>query len=409
MLMQLEADFFVGNRRALIEKLPDNAVVVLTAHRLMQERRDSIYPFVQEANFYYLTGIEEPDWKLVIDCRKKTSWLISPRLNQTTIVFDGMLSAADAKRKSGVDRVVKVSTSTTFLRDLAKTGRPVYTLFQQTALGRMEHMALNPSLRLVNRQLRGYGLTPLDCRAELSRLRAIKQPVEIKALQAALNLTGETLIKLFAKDRGFTNECEYEAFLTYEFRRQGSQGHAFSPIVAGGARACTMHYQANNQRVYKKDWLQFDIGARVAGYAADLSRPVPLNRHPSSYEQAVFQAIESVHDQAIAICQPGVPLLDYMYESDRFMMQALKDLGLLQRRTNRGLRKYYNHAIGHGLGLDAHDPLGGFETFQEGMVLTVEPGIYDNERGLGMRIENVFTITKQGPKLLSAHIPNRLW
>jgi len=101
--------------------------------------------------------------------------------------------------------------------------------------------------------------------------------------------------------------------------------------------------------------------------------------------------------------------MEYVREADRLMMGALKDVGLLQRRTNRGLRKYFPHAIGHGIGLDTHESFGGYETFQAGMTLTVEPGIYDREKGIGIRTENVFTITPDGPKSLSAHIPNRLW
>lgn len=409
MLVTLPADFFAQNRRRLMENLPPDAVVILSAHRLMQERRDLSFPFTQEPNFYYLTGITEPDWKLVIDGRKKTSWLISPRLSADTHLFDGSLDNTTAKQLSGVDRVVKTNVFSMYLKDIAKSHTQIYSLHQQTSLARMFHMALNPAPRLLIRQLKAYGITALDCRMELSRLRAIKQPAELKVIQSAIDVTGEALVHLFEQKNDYRNECEYEAELTHQFRRLGSEGHAFAPIVAGGQRACTMHYCANNQKLAKKDWLLFDVGARVAGYSADLSRTVPLNKKPSSYELAVFDAVESVHDASIAVCQPGVPLMQYVYESDRLMMQALKDLGLIKRRSNRNLRKYYNHAIGHAIGLDTHESFGGFDTFQEGMVITVEPGIYDVEKSLGIRTENMFVITKSGPKILSAHIPNRLW
>jgi len=150
-----------------------------------------------------------------------------------------------------------------------------------------------------------------------------------------------------------------------------------------------------------------DVGARIHGYAADITRTLPLGT-ATQWQRDIYEAVEHVHDGAMEFLKPGNTPSEYVQHVDQLMMDALKQLGLIKRRSQHEMRRYFPHAIGHGLGIDVHDSLGRHETFQEGMVLTVEPGIYVNEREFGVRLENDILITKDGAKNLSARLPNRL-
>ena len=268
-------------------------------------------------------------------------------------------------------------------------------------------MALNPALRLQVRQLREYGATPRDCRLQLAKLRAIKQPPEIAAMQAAINVTQRSLEALVEALPTFTYEYEVEAFITHEFRRRGSQGHAYDPIVAAGKNACTMHYIKNDAKLGKNDWLLLDVGAQVYGYAADITRTIPLGKI-TARQQAIVDSVRRVHDAAIDLLVTGTSPREYVQKVDSLMLRELKTIGLLPRKSVKQMRRYFPHAIGHGLGIDVHDSLGRFETFKAGMVLTVEPGIYIEDEGFGVRLENDILITKDGPRNLSAGLADIL-
>jgi len=148
-----------------------------------------------------------------------------------------------------------------------------------------------------------------------------------------------------------------------------------------------------------------DAGAKVGGYAADITRTYAIGR-PSDREIEVHAAVETAHKAIIDLIKPGFGMKDYHFQSDEIMKKALKSLGLLNAPAD--YRKYFPHAVSHGLGIDVHDSLGGFETFQPGMVLTVEPGIYIPEEGIGVRIEDDILVTEEGNRNLSAALPTSL-
>ncbi|HEX6462460.1 MAG TPA: aminopeptidase P N-terminal domain-containing protein [Candidatus Saccharimonadales bacterium] len=400
--------FFAGNRAKLIEVLPANALVILTAHRTLQQAADSGFPFWQEPSFQYFSGICEPDWRLVIDCAKRQSWLVAPSINAVLKTFDGALEADEAKQTSGVERVLTQRQFQRWLKTVAGTGRPVYTLLPQTALARYMRLSLNPALRLLVRQLRGYGMTPLDCRQQIARLRAIKQKPEVAALEHAITITNDALRVVYENRANYKFEYECEATFLHEFRRRGAEGATWTPIIAAGKDACTLHHVKNMSPIHKKDWLLIDVGTRVCGYTADISRTFPVTT-TTAWQREIFNGVQFVHDEAIKLIHPGIKPTELVQQVDVLMMDTLKQLGLIKRRSQKELRKRFPHAVGHGLGLDAHESLGRFETFQEGMVLTVEPGIYVEEKGFGVRTENDILITKNGARNLSGGLPDNLW
>ncbi|MBL8159194.1 aminopeptidase P family protein [Candidatus Saccharibacteria bacterium] len=399
------AGFYSGNRRALSEQLPDNAVVILGAHQHMQEAADINFGFRQEPNFQYLTGIIEPDWRLVIDKAKGQSMLVRPQMNEVHEAFNGLLTAEEAIVRSGVDRVMTQAQYLRWLKSAVAAKKTFFTLFPQTRLARFMHIALNPSPRLLVRHLKAHGATPQDCRRMLSKLRAIKQAPEIEALQAAIDITNAGLEAAIARRHDFRYEYEYEAIMSYEFLRHGAEGVAWKPIVAAGKNSCIMHHPDNMGRIKSGDWIVTDVGARVHGYVADVARTFPTGKKSAAWQRDIHAAAVAYHDEAMALIQPGRPLSEYVQGSDRILLEKLRALGLISRKGRRAMRRRMPHAIGHGLGIDAHDSLGGFETFQPGMVLTVEPGIYVPEREFGVRIENDILVTEDGHRNLSGALP----
>ena len=248
----------------------------------------------------------------------------------------------------------------------------------------------------------------VDCQKELAKLRAIKQPEEIKAIQRAVSLTVKGFNTIKDELKRALHEYELEASFSYGFKHGGGHDHAYDPIIAAGKNACTLHYIENDSKLLARQLVLMDVGARVDGYAADITRTYAKGT-PTKRQIQVHQAVESAHYDIIKLLEPGLLVEDYMRSVDSRMKTALQEIGLLKDENDTDTyRKYFPHAISHGLGIDVHDSLGGARYFEPGMVLTVEPGIYIPEEGIGVRIEDDILITKTGHQNLSAKLSTAL-
>lgn len=394
----MNSDFFSANRVALLKQLQGGALVVLSGYGAMQAVNDSASAFVQEANFWYETGVENADWWVIIDGLHGTEWLVSPDLSETQKVFDGAYDTDRIKSESGIKTIISRDEAARRLRELAKHHSIVYTTEQPTYLKDHAHFQLNTAQaelkKLLDRTFQNVQL----CNKELAKLRTIKQPEEIKAIEKAISLTDKSLEAMKNRLGIAKFEYELEAELTYVMQNQGA-GHAYDPIVASGKNACTLHYVANNDRMSKKDLLLVDVGARVNGYAADISRTFAIGQ-PSKRQIAVHDAVLGAQQKIIQLLKPGLNLATYEKQVESIMKITLELLGLSSERY----REYFPHSIGHGLGRDVHDPLYGYDELAPNMVLTVEPGIYIRDEGIGVRIEDDILITVNGHRNLSKAI-----
>lgn len=400
----MQSSFYRANRHKITQS-DESRLVVVGAYIQTQRGNDASFAFEQEANFWYLTGIDAPDWWVIFDDDK--SWLVAPDVDQMHQVFDGSLSWEDAKRISGVDDVVSRADADELLRTLAKKYDAVYTLGADPHTKHYDFV-LNPAQKQMQARLKKIFSDVCDCRQDLARLRSIKQPHEIDAMKKAIALTVETFTDVKKKLPELTAEYEVEAEFTYSFGKSGGVGHAYDPIVAGGKNACTLHYNTNKDRLNNGELLLIDIGARVDGYAADITRTYAIGT-PTERQIAVHRAVETAHKAIIALLRPGLAVADYQAQVDVIMQDALISLELLKDRNDRTTyRKYFPHAISHGLGIDVHDSLGRPTELQPGMVLTVEPGIYIPEESIGVRIEDDILITDTGRLNLSGALPTSL-
>lgn len=394
---------FATHRRRLLTAHP-NELFVLTAYDQMQLSGDMAAPFLQEASFFYLTGITEPGWRVVVDGKQKKSWLIAPHVTDHHALFDGGLSFAEARRISGIKDIVPFAEALQFFTTLSSHHHTVHTLGKDP-YAKYYDFTMNPAQRQLTRSLKAHFSEIVDARSMLAKLRAIKQPHEIEAIEAAVDITIASFKKVHKQLKKASHEYELEATFSYEFRHHGHQGHAYDPIIAGGAHACTLHYGKNNDALPKNGLVLLDVGARVGGYAADITRTYAVGK-PSQREKDVHAAVQRAHAKIIALLRPGLMVKEYHEQVDEIMKAELDGLGLLKHPDD--YRKYFPHAISHGLGIDVHDSLGGPDVFMAGMVLTVEPGIYIPDEGIGVRIEDDILITTDGHRNLSADLPTGL-
>lgn len=394
----MNAEFFRSNRARTLERL-DGDLLVIGAYDKMQQTNDAAAPFVQEANFWWLTGIKQPGWRMMLDGGTGKAALIAPTLTQTEMVFDSYLTAQEATALSGIENVIDSRELHSHLKN-----RRVYTIQPDSA--RSHSFARNPAPGKLYRMVKTHAKEVVSARLLLAKLRAIKQPEEIAAMKRAVDVSIAAFERVHETLGRYHSEAAIAAEFTYDFMKQGA-AHAYEPIVAAGKNACTLHYNLNNAPV-ADGLVLLDIGAKVGAYNADITRTYAVG-NTSQRHKEVHAAVAQAQADIISILQPGLKVEEYANHVDKIMQAALVGLGLMKHTNDKEkYRRYFPHAISHGLGVDVHDSLGRAEQFEPGMVLTVEPGIYIPEEGIGVRIEDDIVITKAGHQNLSASLATML-
>ena len=404
------SEFFAGNRQRLRQLFTGTAPIVVTANGSLQKASDEAFPFQQDGSFWYLTGISEPDIVLVMD--KGHEYLIVPTREASKQAFDGAIDPAELARRSGIATIYNEKDGWKHLEPRLKKVQHVATLGAAPAYIAHFGMYTNPARRRLIRRIKTIhpGVELLDVRSHMGRMRMVKQPAELAALQRAIDITVETLQHVTRPKQLATYAYEYEleADITHGFRWRGAEGHGFSPIVASGRRACTLHHIANNGKLASDELVVLDVGATAAHYVADITRTVALGSQPTRRQQQVFDAVHEAQEYACSLLKPGVLLKDYEKQVELFVGEKLRELGLIKSIDHDAVRQFFPHATSHFLGIDAHDA-GDYETpLKPGTVITVEPGIYIPEEAIGVRLEDDILITETGPQILSQNLPRKL-
>lgn len=377
-------------------------LIVLASYDMMQQSGDIAAPFLQESCFLWLTGIEAPGWKVIIDCMRQHTTLVRPERSEAQRIFEGETSDEEILARSGANKIIEARDLEQHLRNLARKHPLVYTVYDKTP----HEFVLNPAQRTLHDTLTRIFPSVEDIGKQIHELRAIKSDKEILTIKRAIACTVKAFQEIRTNLAVYKHEYEIEAEFTKQFRHVDAR-HAYEPIVAAGAHAVTLHYTANAGRIGSKDMILIDIGARVDGYCADITRTYALN--PTKRQRAVHTAVERAHQRIIKLLGPDVLVSEYLRDVDEIMKDALEEVGLLTDRSDTDTyRRYFPHAVSHGLGVDVHDSLGAPRYFRPGMVLTVEPGIYIPEEGIGVRIEDDILITAKGAENLSRKLPTAL-
>lgn len=384
--------------------------MVLTANGLLQKSSvDGAHLFYQDADFWYLTGINEPDIILVMDAAGE--YLIVPDRPAIREAFDGAVAYGPLTDRSGVKTVLDGKAGWERLGKSLKKSGQAYTPSAPPSYLERYGIYTNPARAALAVKMKTAAgrLRLRDLQPELARLRMIKQPSELKAMQKAIDITIDTMkdvLKTPARKK-YGYEYEIEAELTRGFRYRGADGHSFEPIVAGGKRACTLHNVSNDSALRSGELVIVDVGAEVEHYAADLTRTISLGR-PTKRQRQVHAAVLDVQDFALGLLKPGMTFKEYEGQVRHYMGDKLCELGLIKSNTPRNVAKYYPHGTSHYIGLNVHDAGDHDLPLEPGVVVSCEPGIYIPEEGIGIRIEDDVLITKTGNKVLTAALDKDL-
>jgi Xaa-Pro aminopeptidase len=403
-MINFSAEFYTRNRQRLVEACPDSLIFIAASSRL-QYSADMAYPFRQDTSFWYLTGINEPDIVLVIDTGTKKSQLILPNLNDYQQEWDGALDKPELTSCSGISSFSDSKYITQLVKNANARGLNICSLEPLPEVVAPYGFYSNPARSRLTKTLsdtiggRSKSKKIKDIRLDIARLRQIKQSEEIEAIQSAIDITGRALGYIKSRLAGFKTEKDLELAITAEIFKLGAAGHAYEPIVASGKNAATIHYMKNNQNIKSNELLLLDVGALVDGYAADISRTWAVGS-PTDRQKEIFAAVIKLQQQAFDLLKAGVVLKEYQDKMENFAKVAVTKLGKTMTK--------YPHGFSHFLGLDVHDAGDYHSPLAEGSVITVEPGLYFADEGIGVRIEDNVLVTKNGFKILSDDIPKSL-
>lgn len=413
---------FKARRQQLIQAMGNGIAIVTTAPEVIRNR-DSHYPYRFDSYFYYLTGFQEPEAMLVLIAGKENKSILFCRdKDMEREIWDGFRYGADAAKVSfAFDEAYSFKQLDEMMPNLLSNQEK---LFFSLGADVSWDARVTGWLNQVKAQARsGVGAPDdiADVRKFVDEMRLYKSPVEVDLMRRSANIAAAAHNRAMQKVRAGKMEYEIEAEFLHEFYRKGAQSPAYTSIVAGGANACTLHYNANNCELKDGDLLLIDAGCELAGYASDITRTFPVNGKFSAAQKDVYELVLAAQAAAIAQVNPSNHWNAPHDAALDVLAQGFIDLKLCQGSLDAVLesgayRQFYMHRTGHWLGLDVHDAgeykdkHGDWRMLQAGMTLTVEPGCYirpaDNVPqhlwNIGIRIEDDVLVTQHGCEVLTA-------
>ncbi len=420
----MDIQAFVDRRARLLRNMGRGIAVIPTAPERVRNR-DSHYPYRHDSYFYYLSGFPEPEAAVVLVAGDSPQALLFCReKDPEKEVWDGFRHGPEAARETfGFDAAWPIGSLDEKLSELL-AGQPAlhYSMGHDADWDDRLVAALNR----VRANVRNGAHAPAeirDVRVELDEMRLIKDGREIDDMRRAADISAAAHRRAMRATAPGRFEYEIEAELMHEFRRRGAQAPAYSPIVAGGANACILHYVGNSQPLRDGDLLLIDAGCEIDSYAADITRTFPVGGRFSPAQRDVYEIVLAAQRAAIAEIAPG-KAWDAPHEAAvRVLAQGMLDLKLLAGSLDGvvesgAYRRFYMHRTGHWLGMDVHDAGeykidGAWRPLQPGMTLTVEPGCYIRAAddvpptlwNIGVRIEDNALVTAAGCEILTNAAP----
>jgi Xaa-Pro aminopeptidase len=412
----INPQIFIDNRKRFISEMGKNSIAIFNSNDEIPSNGDALYTFKQNTDLYWLTGIRQEDTMLILfpdhPDKKQRETLVLVRPNELKEKWDGKRHRAnEATQLSGIETIVWLDALDGILQPQIHLADNIYLNTNEN--DRKANLLKVRDYRFAEEMKSRYPLHNYKRAAKImNEIRAIKSPLEVAVIQQAIDITEKTFRRLlkFIKPGVWENEIEAEIY--HEFMMNRSAGPAYGSIIAGGDRARTLHYVANNQQCKDGELILMDFGAEYGGYCADLTRTVPVNGKFSKRQKEVYNACLHLHDYAKELLKPGLTIVKYTEMVGEEASKTFQKIGLISKSDvknespdNRAFRKYLYHGISHHLGIDVHDLGTKTEPIKAGMVFTVEPGIYIEEEQFGVRIENNIWITKTGNVDLMKNIP----
>ncbi|HEX37791.1 MAG TPA: aminopeptidase P family protein [Candidatus Cloacimonetes bacterium] len=400
----MKKQFYISNRKAMSKLMPDKSFAIFSATRA--DTGNLPGEFVQDANFFYLTGLKVANAQLIVAKHGKKSHsmlFIERNIPEMEVWIGKKLSKNDAQEISGIEKVYYIDEFPNVIHPIALSNEVCYYDHISSKIG----SNLSDSLYQLKQITTHYPtLTIQDPGQLLTQLRAAKKKAEIEEMRKAIRITHEAILNVMNHTKPGMMEYELEAHFRFECVKNNAKQMAFSPIIASGENATILHYEKNNGKVGKDDLVLVDVGAKWNEYCADITRTFPANGTFSTRQREVYEAVLAINKAIIKKVKPGLTLKNLQDETIKLMKKALKELNLIKK--DEEFKKYYMHGVSHTLGLAAHDLVDRSKKLEKGWVITVEPGIYIPEEGIGVRIEDDVLVTQDGYENLSSIIPKEV-
>jgi Xaa-Pro aminopeptidase len=426
---------FKQRRAQLLAQLSDNCVVVMSAAKEVTRSRDTEYAFRQNSDFHYLTGFPEPDAWLILEKIDgvTSSTLICRIKDKTAEIWQGRrIGKVLAKQQYLFDNTASLDELDTVLKDKLNNKDVLYWAQGDDKSTDKQIFKLLAELRASARSGKIAPEQQIDVRPLIHEMRLFKSANEIAVMRQAgeISAAAHKRAMLFSaaqvKSGKDVTEYQLEAEIHHHFAMNKARYPAYGTIVGGGDNACILHYTENKDEINPDDLVLIDAGCELEGYAADITRTFPVSGKFSPEQKAIYQLVLNTQQAVFDAIKPGARLKDLTDLSVKVITQGLIDLGILQGELKTLIdqnahRAFYMHGLSHWLGLDVHDVGlynidGEARPLKEGMVFTVEPGIYiDAEsqcdpkwHGIGVRIEDNVVITQNGFENLTHPVPKTI-
>lgn len=384
-------------RRARLAKNAKLPLVVVTGADLVQSSSDETYEFQQDGYFYYLTGIDEPGWILVVNVEKGEEFLIyTNESSYHSDVWEVVKSPQEISVISGINSIFSRRDGWAKLKQEVISKKSIGTIVPNTRFLKSYGMFIHPSKNLLVDRLRRIdrSVNLIDISSIIRSLRTIKDAQEIELIKRSTAITAEAFKSVREHVSGYKSESEIFADLTKSFLTADAD-FGYRPCIASDSNATKLHYKANNAPIIKNSYILIDAGARIDHYNADVTRVIAISK-PSKRWQEYVDEVRAAQTEVLNYLKPGITMRELESYTETVIAKSLKNLKLIDLPLKKNIRKYYPHAVSHHLGIDLHDSCDYELPLAPDSVITIEPGIYCPEEGIGVRIEDDILLTEDG-------------
>lgn len=403
-MLSVLSSFFSANREAMLEKIEDNSIVFLFCGEPKRRIGDEFYPFTPNRSFYYMTGLEQSGM-IYMGCKiggEICEAIFTDRYDEVKAKWvGGVLLPEEIEEISEIENVYYLDEFDEIISDMVfnKRTERFYFDYEVRQIGEKgSYSNVAEKLAVAYPYIKHNNIHYI-----LSELRTIKQPEEIEQIKKAISITKDGIYNMYKNAKAGMYEYELEALFDYELKRQGVDEYAFKSIVAGGENATVLHYSANNCLINDNSLVLCDVGAAWNHYSGDITRTFPISGKFTDRQRLIYNIVLEGHDLVRDSIKEGVPFKSLNEILKAYYAKALMKIGLITDAAE--VAEYYYHGVSHLLGLETHDVGRHNEgLLKSGMVLTVEPGLYIAEEGIGIRIEDDVLVTENGCEVLSEDI-----
>ena len=402
----MKKENFIKRREKLMDIIPDNSVVILFSGIAHKASADSEYPFQVNTNFFYLTGIKQENSALIVAKinQERYTYLFIDPIDETKEKWVGRkLKPEQASELSGVNGILFGNHLESKVFDL---------LTNNSTYGMIDHVFLDlePELYIAKKVTTEEYKLDLEKKfkhpvenifQDIVKLRMIKSEEEVKALKESIKLTNKALQILMKSIKDGMYEYQIANQFEYIIKDQRAK-LSFPTIAASGKNATILHYPDLDSKMQDGHLLLLDLGANLTGYNADISRTYPVYGVFNPLQRQLYEIVLAANKAVISFIRPGLTIAELQAFTIEFMSSRLVEAGLLQKKED--ISKVYYHNVSHHLGLDTHDQCLRELKLEAGHVITVEPGLYFANLGIGIRIEDDVLVTTSGAQNLSSEI-----